>query len=761
MNERLDDLSRRIDQMSRTGPAADAPRLRARRSGAVSDLVGRYDRRLERSPTATTAAAGRPMCNCRPASTARSPRSRRASARSTASQPPPPARPQPQTPQQQPRRWRSRRIAAARLTQPGHAAARAAAPAAAPAPTRAPLPAQDLSGLEDQLRRITDQIETLRKPGVEEAINALRGELVEIGNALNEAMPRREIDAIEKQITGLTQRIAEGRQNGVDHDALAGIEHGLAEVRDALRGLTPAEQLVGFHEAIDGLAHKIDLIVAQKDPETMAQLENAINTLRSMTAHIASNETVSASPPRCRCWARRSTTSPTPPPAAMRSTISSIASPRSPTRWPSARRRAARCRRSSKRWCSRSATRSSRSSPRAATTWRWAIWKTASSIWSRSSTLPSPGWASWKRSSGAWAICWCISRICAPTSRARACAPTNSPAVDDLKHDIARTQNAVDSVHGTLALVVDRLAKIEADLRAGRAVVAEEAAPALPVGKLAVRAVSEPPPAPPQRRATAHAERAGPADAAAQPRPRRSRRRSRKPHLWSCMSRRSTRRLRYTAGTSTAAGAAAAAAAAADGELAADRSRPAARSAARARLRPAQIQRPHRRLGSSARRRRAGAGRHRRRQIELHRRRPPRRPGRAAAGPARAALPHSGPKKRIEAGERRSLPGKLMKRMKSLFVAASIIALVAGGVQIAGNKLDLGGTTTTQDRQDRQDRTPGDTASSRATRRRRRSASAPPDDDRQTAPPLAAPPAPPRRAAGLTSARPRPNSPPC
>ena len=46
---------------------------------------------------------------------------------------------------------------------------------------------QDLSGLEDQLRNITDQIETLRKPGVEQAINALRGELGEIARTLNDA----------------------------------------------------------------------------------------------------------------------------------------------------------------------------------------------------------------------------------------------------------------------------------------------------------------------------------------------------------------------------------------------------------------------------------------------------------------------------------------------------------------------------------------------------------------------------------------------
>ena len=75
---------------------------------------------------------------------------------------------------------------------------------------------RDLSGLEEQLRKITDQIETLRKPGVEQAINALRDELGEIGHSLNEAMPRRAIDTIEKQIQGLNQRIAEGRQAGVD-----------------------------------------------------------------------------------------------------------------------------------------------------------------------------------------------------------------------------------------------------------------------------------------------------------------------------------------------------------------------------------------------------------------------------------------------------------------------------------------------------------------------------------------------------------------
>src|SRR6185312_5638762 len=80
---------------------------------------------------------------------------------------------------------------------------------------------------------------------------------------------------------------------GADQQAVSSLEHGLAEVRDALRGLTPAENLVGFNDAVSGLAHKIDLIVAQKDPATLQQLEHAITTLREMAAHVASNDAVS------------------------------------------------------------------------------------------------------------------------------------------------------------------------------------------------------------------------------------------------------------------------------------------------------------------------------------------------------------------------------------------------------------------------------------------------------------------------------------
>ena len=92
-----------------------------------------------------------------------------------------------------------------------------------------------------------------------------------------------------------------------------------------------------------------------------------------------------------------------------------------------------------------------------------------------------------------------------------------------------------------------------------------------------------------------------------------------------------------------------------------------------------------------------------------------------------------------------------MKRMKSLFVAAGIIGLVAGGAQIAGHKLDLGGGSNTQHRQDRQDRhrhsrqarAQGPAGAIGLSRERMTTGS--------TAPPLAAPAAPGacRRRAGL------------
>jgi len=229
---RLDDLGRRLDQITRSGFAAYAPRRKRDETDPLVEQFARLEQRIEQLASDIT--------------------------RSPATEMP------------------TKRAARRRLGKGD----RATSP--------------DLTGLENQLRRITDQIETLRHPDMKGGIAARRSELAEIGQTINEALPRQAIESVEKQIQELAYSIVDSRQAGLDSNALAGIEFGLAELRDALRELVPAEELYGYNEAIEALGRKIDFIVAQDDPAMIAQLDNLFETLRNMAAYVASDETVGA-----------------------------------------------------------------------------------------------------------------------------------------------------------------------------------------------------------------------------------------------------------------------------------------------------------------------------------------------------------------------------------------------------------------------------------------------------------------------------------
>jgi localization factor PodJL len=236
---RLEDLGRRLDQITRSGFAAYAPRRSREEAAPLVEQFARLEQRIEQLASNITQ---------------------------------PPAA---ETPSKQ-----ALEFAIAEIT------ARRRMDKVAPSP--------DLTGLENQLRQITDQIETLRRPDVEGEIAALRSELAEIGHTINEALPRRAIESIEKQIQELAYSVVDSRQAGIDSAALSGIEYGLAELRDALGELVPAEKLLGYNEAIEALGRKIDFIAAQDDPAMIAQLDNLVETLRDMAAHVASDETVGA-----------------------------------------------------------------------------------------------------------------------------------------------------------------------------------------------------------------------------------------------------------------------------------------------------------------------------------------------------------------------------------------------------------------------------------------------------------------------------------
>ncbi|MGB6661319.1 MAG: hypothetical protein WBE90_20090, partial [Xanthobacteraceae bacterium] len=171
------------------------------------------------------------------------------------------------------------------------------------------------SDLEEQLRSITARIETLRpNNNFEEVITSFRKELAEIGRQITEALPRHAVESLQIEVQALAQRIDHSRTAGsVDASVLAGLERGLAEVRDALRNLTPAENLVGFNDAVRSLAQKVDLIIGKEDPASLQQLETAISALRGIVSHVASNDTLTKVAETCVRWRRRWTISPTPP----------------------------------------------------------------------------------------------------------------------------------------------------------------------------------------------------------------------------------------------------------------------------------------------------------------------------------------------------------------------------------------------------------------------------------------------------------------
>ncbi|MGH6663995.1 MAG: hypothetical protein ACREB2_03700 [Pseudolabrys sp.] len=605
MNERLDHLTQRIEQLgrsapARSGPEAYAPKHIREEPDQLGELIERLDRRLDQFSHVPPPPPPRVA---------------------------PPAIPSVRLPPSLDRAVAE--IAARQRMLNGNAMPQQAQTHDAAAAAPQPLPAQDLSGLEEQLRNITNQIETLRTPGIEQAISALREELGEIARTLSDAMPRRALDAIESEIYDLNRRIAEGRQAGIDTGALAGIEHGLAEVRDALRELTPAENLIGFTDAIAGLAHKIDLIVAQRDPATMAQLENAITTLREMSTHIASDEAVrglAAQAHELGVKVEHMAGAAAGDDAFNHleqriGALSDVLAER--------------------------AQRGNAVPPRLETLVESLVDKIEQIQHSRVNgdafghledrivSLVEKLDASDSRLGHLEALERGLADLLMHVEANKNSGPrdVSSPDVDGLKSDIARTHDALEAVHGTLGHVVDRLAIIEKDIR-GAAQPRNMTAAEVPFSPPAVAPIAVPPPIieepPPRRLPPASQLSIAPVLAADDP-------------------------LEPGSGppprTNTAARIAASEAALGGSRLSAA---PAGQS------------------GFIAAARRAAQA-----AVQDGNRAP--RPAEAFASPP-------------------SLRTKLMQRVKSLFVAASIIAIVVGSTQIAGNFLKLGtsGTQTAE-----------------------------------------------------------------
>jgi localization factor PodJL len=151
----------------------------------------------------------------------------------------------------------------------------------------------ELARFEQQLRRLTEEIEALRRPGaIDTAVAAVQHDLRAVSYTLTDALPSRMIAAFQSQIDSLAERLSAERLDG---RTLAGLERRLAEVRAALAALPTAERFAGLCEELRALSGQVERLGANRlDTEALRPLETAIADLSRVVGRSASNEALVA-----------------------------------------------------------------------------------------------------------------------------------------------------------------------------------------------------------------------------------------------------------------------------------------------------------------------------------------------------------------------------------------------------------------------------------------------------------------------------------
>ena len=115
----------------------------------------------------------------------------------------------------------------------------------------------------------------------------LLAELANIRWTLQKAMPRSAVEALQRELGRLGERAADSGRAGVERATVTAIEHRLAGISDALRGLKPAESLLEAANLTRLLARKI--VSGATNPSALEQLERAVAAMHGIVSHVASN----------------------------------------------------------------------------------------------------------------------------------------------------------------------------------------------------------------------------------------------------------------------------------------------------------------------------------------------------------------------------------------------------------------------------------------------------------------------------------------
>jgi localization factor PodJL len=140
------------------------------------------------------------------------------------------------------------------------------------------------SALQQQLHQLITQISSLRQP-YENSLSALRGDLSQLGQTLNDAMPRHAIETLESEVRALGERVENMRHNPARDAALGAMRQELAEIRTLLPRFDVAQGFGHVSDALRDLHYKVDQVAAVNqasriDPTAFKHLEQAVTALR-------------------------------------------------------------------------------------------------------------------------------------------------------------------------------------------------------------------------------------------------------------------------------------------------------------------------------------------------------------------------------------------------------------------------------------------------------------------------------------------------
>jgi localization factor PodJL len=132
-------------------------------------------------------------------------------------------------------------------------------PRSMPRRESAPANAPDFSGLERQLKMMADDMQALRKSGMQsEALDGLRKEIGELAAKLGDLAPRRSLESLERAVDSIALRLDRAGGDGRQDETLTEVVDALHDIRSALAEVRPAESFASVEKDLRLLSGKLD-----------------------------------------------------------------------------------------------------------------------------------------------------------------------------------------------------------------------------------------------------------------------------------------------------------------------------------------------------------------------------------------------------------------------------------------------------------------------------------------------------------------------